>query len=194
MEKRIYDEKNGLWYELHGDYYLPCLTLPEEEHKPVGAWGQRHLRFIREHKRGFYTSLLTAGKLNSYLADIDQQAEEMFFRLVKQMAKKQGVNEELKAADQMEWVGAMNNIRSWAMEMVNEDLIYTNHPITATPTDTECEEPPKVFWKYYDLYRRKRISLTEYAATTGLSAFAIRHYLRNIVEKRPKAIENPKQI
>jgi hypothetical protein len=124
MEKRIYDEKNGLWYELHGDYYLPCLTLPEEEHNHVGIWEQRHLRFIREHRRGFYTSLLTSGKLNSYLADIDQQAEEMFFRLVKQMAEKHGVNEELKAADQMAWVGRMNNISAAAREVVNAELIY----------------------------------------------------------------------
>lgn len=110
---------------MHGDYYLPCLTLPEGEHKPVGVWGQRHLRFIREHRRGLYTSLLTTGKLNSYLADIDRQAEEMFFRLVKQMAEKQGVNEELKAADQMAWVRRMNNVLNRATEIVNEELIYS---------------------------------------------------------------------
>jgi hypothetical protein len=124
MEKRIYDEKNGLWYELHGDYYLPCLTLTEGEHKPVGVWGQRHLRFIRKHKRGLYIELLLDGKLNSYLADIDHQAQEMFLRLVKQMAEKQGVNEELKAADQMAWVGRMNNIQAAAREVVNAELIY----------------------------------------------------------------------
>jgi hypothetical protein len=123
MENMIYDESNGLWYELHGDYYLPCLTLPEGEHKPVGVWGQRHLRFIREHKRGLYTSLLTTGKLNSYLADIDQQAEEMFLRLVKQMAEKQDVTERLKAEDQMAWVGRMNDIRSRATEIVSIQLI-----------------------------------------------------------------------
>jgi hypothetical protein len=124
MEKRIYDEKNGLWYELQGDYYLPCLVFPEGEDKPVGVWGQRHLRFIREHKRGLYTGLLLDGKLNSYLADIDQQAEEMFLRLVKQMAEKQGVNEELKAADQMAWVGRMNNIQAAAREVVKQELIF----------------------------------------------------------------------
>ena len=89
MKKRIYDEKNGLWYELQGDYYLPCFSLPEEEQKPVGIWGQRHLRYIKEHKRAFYTNLLTSCKLNSYLADIDKQAEEIFSRLVKQLADKE---------------------------------------------------------------------------------------------------------
>ena len=91
MEKYIYDEKNGLWYEKQGDYYLPCLELPEEENKPIGIWGQRHLRYIKEHKRIFYTTLLISCKLNSYLADIDEQAEYMFSRLVKEMAEKQGI-------------------------------------------------------------------------------------------------------
>lgn len=124
MEKRIYDEQNGLWYELQGDYYLPCLSLPEEEHKPVGIWGQRHLRYIKEYKRTFYANLLTCCKLNSYLADIDKQAEEMFYRLVKQLAEKENVTENLKAENQMLWVQKMNNIRSRATEIVNADLIY----------------------------------------------------------------------
>ena len=126
MDKYIYDESNGLWYELQGDYYIPCLTLPtEKEHKPIGLWGQRHKRYLQEHKKAFYTTLLTSGKLNSYLADIDRQAEEMFSRLVKQMAEAEGVTETLKAANQMEWVGRMNSIRSRAMEIVNSELIYT---------------------------------------------------------------------
>ena len=125
MEKVIYDEKNGLWYELQGDYYIPCLKLPEEEQQPVGIWGQRHLRYIRQHRKVLYTNLLTSGKLNSYLADIDQQAEEMFSRLIKQMAEREGVTEALKAENQMEWVGRMNNIRSRATEIVTNDLIYT---------------------------------------------------------------------
>ena len=124
MEKKIYDEQNGLWYELQGDYYLPCLSLPEEEQKPVGVWGQRHLRYIKEYKRAFYTKLLTSCKLNSYLADINEQAEEMFSRLVKQLAEKENVTEKLKAENQMEWVGRMNNIRNRATEIVNADLIY----------------------------------------------------------------------
>lgn len=125
MEKRIYDEQNGLWYELQGDYYLPCLSLPEEEQKPVGVWGQRHLRYIKEYKRAFYTKLLTSCKLNSYLADIDKQAEDMFFQLVKQMAEREGVSEQLKVGNQMKWVGRMNNIRNRAMEIVNAELIYS---------------------------------------------------------------------
>ena len=125
MEKRIYDEKNELWYELQGDYYLPCLSLPEEEQKPVGIWGKRHLRYIKEHKRAFYTNLLTSCKLNSYLADIDRQAEEIFSRLIKQLADKENVTEKLKAENQMEWVRKMNNIRSRVMEIVNTELIFT---------------------------------------------------------------------
>ena len=124
MKKRIYDEKNGLWYELQGDYYLPCLSLPEEEQKPVGIWGQRHLRYIKEHKRTFYANLLTSCKLNSYLADIDKQAEEMFSRLVKQMAEKQGISEKLKTENQMEWVQKMNNIQACAREIINSELIF----------------------------------------------------------------------
>ena len=97
MDKYIYDESNGLWYELQGDYYIPCLILPtEKEHKPIGLWGQRHKRYLQEHKRTVYISLLTSGKLNNYLADIDEQATEMMFRLVEQMADKEGVTEQLK--------------------------------------------------------------------------------------------------
>ena len=125
MEKVIYDEKNGLWYELQGDYYIPCLKLPEEEQHPIGVWGQRHLRYIRQHRKVLYTNLLTSGKLNGYLVDIDKQAEEMFSRLRKQMAEREGVTEAPKAENQMEWVGRMNNIRSRATEIVTNDLIYT---------------------------------------------------------------------
>lgn len=124
MEKQIYDEKNGLWYELCGDYYLPCLTVPHEKHRPVGIWGQRHLRYIRQHRKALYTDLQITGKLNGYLADLNEQAENMFFELVKQMAVREGVTERLKARDQMLWVQRMNNIRNRAMEVVNNDLIY----------------------------------------------------------------------
>ena len=124
MEKRIYDEKNELWYELQGDYYLPCLSLPEEKQKPVGVWGQRHLRYIKEHKRTFYVNLLTSCKLNSYLVDIDKQAEEMFSRLVKQFAEKENVTEKLKAENQMLWVQKMNNIRNRATEIINTEIIF----------------------------------------------------------------------
>ena len=124
MEKVIYDEKNGLWYELQGDYYIPCLKLPEEEQQPIGVWGQRHLRHIKQNSKVLYLNLLTSGKLNGYLADLDKQAEDMFFRLVKQMAEREGVTEKLKADNQMEWVARMNNIRSRATEIVNHDIIY----------------------------------------------------------------------
>ena len=101
MEKYIYDEKNGLWFELQGDYYLPCLKLPVGEQQPVGLWGQRHLQYIKQNRKVFYLNLLTSGKLNGYLSDIDKQAEEMFFRLVKQIAEHEGVTEKLKADNQM---------------------------------------------------------------------------------------------
>ena len=123
MDKYIYDENNGLWYELQGDYYLPCLKLPEEE-QPIGIWGQRHGRYLKEKHRVLYAELLTSGKLNGYLADIDREAEEMFSLLVKQMAKVEDVNEKLKATDQMAWVGRMNNIRNRAIEIVNSEIIY----------------------------------------------------------------------
>ena len=124
MEKVIYDEKNGLWYELHGDYYIPCIKLPEEEQQPIGVWGQRHLRYIKQRHRIRYSNLLTSGKLNRHLAEIDKQAEEMFYRLVKEMAVFEGVTEQLKADDQMLWVAQMNNIHNRAMEIVNTEIIY----------------------------------------------------------------------
>ena len=124
MDKYIYDEKNGLWYELQGDYYLPCLKLPEEVEVHIGVWGQHHRRYLKEHRKIAYTRLLTSGKLNSYLADIDRQAEEMFPRLVKELAEKEGVTEAIKAENQMLWVQKMNNIRNAAMEIVSNDLIY----------------------------------------------------------------------
>ena len=124
MDKYIYDERNGLWYELQGDYYIPCLTLPTEEERPIGIWGQQHRRYLKEHKKAAYTMLLTNGKLSSYLADIDKQAEEMFSRLVKQLAEREGMTEALKAENQMLWIGRMANIRNRAMEIVNADLIF----------------------------------------------------------------------
>ena len=124
MEKQIYDEKNGLWYELHGDYYLPCLVLPDEKQQPIGIWGQRHLRYIKQNKRSFYTELLTSGKLNSYLTDVDRQAEEMVSQLMKQLAEKENITEKLKEENQMIWVQKMNNIRNRATEVVNSELIF----------------------------------------------------------------------
>ena len=123
MEKVIYDEKNGLWYELQGDYYIPCLKLPEEEQQPIGVWGQRHLRYIKQNRKVLYLNLLTSGKLNGYLSDLDKQDEEIFSRLVEQMAEREGVTEKLKADNQMKWIGKMNNIRNRAMETVNKEYI-----------------------------------------------------------------------
>lgn len=124
MEKYKYDESNGLWYELQGDYYLPCLKLPEEKHQPIGIWGQRHHEYLRRNKQIILSSLQISGELTSYLADIDQQAEEMFERLVKQMAAAEGVTERLKSDNQMVWVRKMNNIRSLASEIVNNKIVF----------------------------------------------------------------------
>lgn len=124
MEKIIYDKNNGLWYELQGDYYIHCLKLPDEEQIEVGVWGMRHLEYIKYHRKGFYTSLLIGCNLNRYLADINRQAEEMHSLHVKQMTEREGITEQLKAENQMEWVGRMNNIRSRVTEIVNNDMIY----------------------------------------------------------------------
>ena len=125
MDKYIYDESNGLWYELQGDYYIPCLTLPtEKEHKSIGLWGQRHKRYLQEHNRTFYTTLLTSGKLNEYLADVDKQAKECFERLVEQMKQSQDITEQLKSENALEWVQKMNNIRACAIEVINNEIIY----------------------------------------------------------------------
>lgn len=124
MEKVIYDKKNGLWYELQGDYYIPCLKLPEEEQQPIGLWGQRHFQYIKQQRKVIYTNLLTSGKLNRYLSDLDKQAEEMFSLLVKQMAEREGVTEKLKADNQMEWIGLINNIYNRATEIIQNEIIY----------------------------------------------------------------------
>ena len=123
MEEFITDKRTGLRYELVGDYYL-IAGEDEPEGRPIGIWGQRNLRYIRKHKVSLYAELLTTGKLNDYLADINEQAEEMFPRLVKQLAEKEGVTEALKAEHLMLWVQKMNSIRNTAMEVVSNDLIY----------------------------------------------------------------------
>lgn len=122
MTKTIFEEMGGTYTQV-GDYLLPDLKLPEEDQQPIGVWGQRHWRYLKEHRRATYATLLTSGKLNGYLADIDRQAEELFSRLVKQMAEAEGITEHLKADNQMEWVRRMNNIRNRAMEIVNSELI-----------------------------------------------------------------------
>lgn len=124
MEKYMTDERTGLKYELVGDYYLIAGDdEPEEEQKPIGIWGQRHLRYLKNHRKVFYVNLLTSGKLNNYLADIDRQAEEMFIQLTRQMAIADGVTEQLKADNQMTWVKKMNNIQNRANEIVNIEIV-----------------------------------------------------------------------
>ena len=124
MDKYIFDESNGLWYELQGDYYIPCLILSEEETQPIGLWGQRHKQYLKEHRHIVYTTMLIDGTLNRYLADINQQAEQMFHRLIDEMAQKQGVTGQLKAENQMEWVQQMNACKAQAEEIVKFELIY----------------------------------------------------------------------
>lgn len=126
MEKYITDKCTGLRYELVGDYYLIAGDdEPEEEQKPIGIWGQRHLRYLKNHRKVLYANLLTSGKLDNYLADIDKQAEEMFERLTRRMAVAEDITEQLKATDQMVWVGRMNNIRNLATEIINTEIIFT---------------------------------------------------------------------
>lgn len=125
MQKNIYNEQTGISYTLQGDYYLPDLTLPaKKEERHIGVWGQRHLRYIREHKKALYTSLLTSGRLHSYLADVEEQAQELFDRLMKQRAEREGITETLKTDNQMEWVQRMNALRLAVTETVNAEVIF----------------------------------------------------------------------
>ena len=125
MDKYIYDDKNGMWYELQGDYYIPCLILPAEKEQPIGLWGQRHLRYLKEYRRATYVTLLTSGKLNTYLVDIDKQAQERMERLTEQMKRAQGITERLKAENALEWKQRMDNIRNCATEIIDREIIYT---------------------------------------------------------------------
>ena len=125
MVKYIYDDKNGLWYELQGDYYIPCLILPaEKKEQSIGLWGQRHLRYLKEYHRNTYTTLLTSGRLNTYLADIDKQAQERMERLTAQMKRAQGITEQLKTENALEWTQRMNNIRACAKEIIEKEIIF----------------------------------------------------------------------
>lgn len=121
--KSLFEQMGGS-YTMQGDYYLPNLTLPAEENRNIGIWGQRHLRYIRRYRKVFYTNLLTSGKLNSYLADIDKQAERMFSRLVEQIAEREGITEALQAEHPMEWISRMNALRESAAEIVNAEVIF----------------------------------------------------------------------
>lgn len=123
MEKSLFEQMGGTYTQV-GDYLLPNLTLPEEEQKPIGIWGQRHARYLKQNHKVLYMNLLTSGKLNNYLSNIDKQAEDMFIRLIKEMAENQGVTERLKTADQMAWTRKMNAIRNSAMKIINQDIIF----------------------------------------------------------------------
>ena len=124
MEKTIFEQMGGT-YEQQGDYLIPCLKLPaEKEERYIGVWGRRHLRYIRQHRKVLYSTLLTSGKINTYLADVEEQAQELFDCLMKQRAEREGITEKLKAENQMEWVGRMNNLRSAVTETVNAEVIF----------------------------------------------------------------------
>lgn len=123
MEKSLFEQTGGT-YSRVGDYMLPDLLPSQEGTKPIGLWGQRHARYLKQSHKVLYMNLLTSGRLNSYLADIDEQAEDMFFRLVKEYAAKQGITEHLKAENALEWVGKMNNIRACVREIVEKEIVY----------------------------------------------------------------------
>ena len=124
MAKSLFEEMGGR-YERQGDYLIPCLTLPAEEEQPIGVWGQRHLHYLKEYHKCTYINLLTSGRLNTYLAEMDRQAQERFETLTEQMKQAQGITEQLKAENALEWAGRMNNIRACAMEILNEEIICT---------------------------------------------------------------------
>lgn len=124
MKKYIFNQTNGLWYELQGDYYIPCLVLDEAGTSPIGMWGRKHQQYLKEHHPMLYSDLVLSGKLYSYLDDIDTLARNKLHLLVTRLAEKEGINEQLKSQDQMAWVGAMNNIRNRAEEIILQELIY----------------------------------------------------------------------
>ena len=124
MKKHIYDENNGLWYELIGDYYIPVLTLSSEEQRPIGKWGRMHRDYLREHRPILFNDLILSGQLWTYLADLNQQAQERLSQIIEQMQQVEGVTEDLKTADQMAWIGAMNSIRNRAEEIILREMIY----------------------------------------------------------------------
>ena len=124
MENRIYNETNGLWYEKQGDYYLPCLELPEQEDVEIGVWGERHRQYLLAHHKVKYYNMLSNCTLCSHLADVEKRAAKMFDNIVKELAEKENITEKLKADDMMLWVQKMNNIRNRATEIVNDEVIF----------------------------------------------------------------------
>ena len=124
MKKHIYDERNGLWYERIGDYYIPVLTLSSEEQRPIGKWGRMHREYLKEQRPILFNDLILSGQLWSYLADLKEQVQERLSLIIEQMKASEGVTEELKATDQMAWVGVMNSIRNRAEEIILREMIY----------------------------------------------------------------------
>ena len=124
MKKHIFDENNGLWYERIGDYYIPVLTLSSDEQRPIGKWGRVHRDYLKEHRPILFNDLILSGQLWTYLADLNEQAQERLSLIIEQMKETEGVTEEMKAADQMAWVGAMNSIRNRAEEIILREMIY----------------------------------------------------------------------
>lgn len=129
MKKHIYDESNGLWYELIGDYYIPVLTLPAKEQRPIGKWGRLHREYLKEHHPIRFNDLVLSGQLWTHLADLNEQAQERLVLIVEQMQASEGMTEELKAADQMAWVGAMNSIHNRAEEIILREMIYGENAV-----------------------------------------------------------------
>ena len=124
MAKSLFEQLGGT-YRKEGDYLIPCLTVPTEEEQPIGTWGQRHLDYLKQYRKVTYTNLLTSGRLNAYLADIDRQAQERFERLIEGMKQAQGITERLKEENALEWTGRLGNIRACAREIVEEEILYT---------------------------------------------------------------------
>jgi len=123
MAKSLFEEMGGK-YQRQGDYLIPCITVPAEEEQPIGIWGQRHLDYLKQYRKVTYTNLLTSGRLNAYLTDIDRQAQERFERLIESMKQAQGITERLKEENALEWVGRFNNIRACAREIIEKEIIY----------------------------------------------------------------------
>jgi len=178
MKQSLYEQNGGTYCEENG-HLIPNLALPESNEQPIGKYGLIHLNYLKKHRRGIYTTLLTEGRLNAYLADVDRQAKEMLDLIITQTAEREGVTEELKAVNQMEWVSQMNNIFQRSIELLNSECGLQTQLVASTNENQSIDPSdviPKIFWKYYDLFRRQKITLREYAYKTGLSTSEILKY------------------
>jgi len=170
---------SDITYTKHGDYYLPDLIPPESKYE-IGRFGRLHCKFLKQRRKITYTNLLTSGKLNEYLHDIDTQEQGMYERLIEEYAERQGVTEQLKSENQMEWVGRMNNIRACVEEVVLNKLIYFDEELKAKKDYVENQRIPKAFWKYYDLFRRGKISLSDFVQLSGVPEKRLLDYLGKV--------------